>query len=75
MKQATINKIVNNYCVGKVTHIGKFTYKLQFHPMCGKTYIVRCPKGMENKEFLIPALFENDNAERGNYWEWYLPLN
>lgn len=64
MKQRTIDRIIKNYNAGKETHIGNYTYKIQFHPMDGHCFIVRCQKGKEDKEFL------NTEGIVVNYWEW-----
>lgn len=64
MKQTTIDRIIKNHDAGKVTHIGNYTYDIQFHPMVGKCFVVRCPKGKEEVEFLNPE------GIVVNYWEW-----
>lgn len=75
MKQATIDKIVNNHNINKPTYIGKYTYKLAYHSMANKWYIIRCPRGKEDVEFLIPVLFNGDIPTVTTYWEWYLPID
>lgn len=52
MKQSTINRIISNHSRGKVTYIGQYTYNLQWHPMAGKCYIIRCKRGNEFIEWL-----------------------
>lgn len=74
MKQTTVDKIINNHNMGKPTYMGKYTYKLQYHPMENKWYIVRCPREKEEIEFVILPLFEGDSPTIANYWEWYLPI-
>lgn len=74
MKQTTIDKIINNHNMGIPYQTRKYTYKLQYHPMEMTWYIIRCPKGKENIEFLVSPLFEGDNPTIANYWEWYLPI-
>ena len=53
MKKTTIDRIVNNYSMSKSTYIGKYVYTLQYHPMIGKMFIIRCKRGMKKKSGLL----------------------
>lgn len=68
MKQSTINRIIKNYEEGKNTYIGNYVYKLQWHPMAGKTFIVRCKREDENREWI------SWDGIIVNGWEWLKPL-
>lgn len=64
MKKSTIKKIISNYSKGRKTYMGNFVYSIQWHPMTGKNYIVRCRKQDEGKEWL------DWNGNIINGWEW-----
>lgn len=69
MKQSTIDRIINNYHNGKQTYIGNYVYSIQWHPMAGRSYIIRCKRGDEKREWIDWA----GNIVTG--WEWMLPIN
>lgn len=68
MKQSTINRIIKNHEERKNTYIGNFVYKLQWHPMVEKTFIIRCKREDEGREWLD---WEGNIV---NGWEWLQPL-
>lgn len=74
MKNSTKERIVRNSYYGLITYIGKYSYKIQWHPLANKDYIVRCPRGKEEQEFLIQN-FEKGIPEILNYWEFLEPLD
>lgn len=69
MKQLTISHIINNHNNGKLTYIGIYAYDIQFHPMAGKCYIIRCKRGNEFIEWL------DSWGNVVNGWEWLQPIN
>lgn len=69
MKQSTINRIISNHSDRKSTYIGIYAYKLEWHPMAGKWFIVRCKRGDECHEWLD---WEGNIV---NGWEWIQPID
>ena len=69
MKQATINRIIDNHNNGKQTYIGVYAYNLQWHPMTEKCYIVRCKREYLGREWLD---WEGNIV---NGWEWMQPID
>ena len=69
MKQTTISRIINNHSYGKLTYIGVYAYDLQWHPMAGKCFIIRCKREHESREWLD---WEGNIV---NGWEWLQPID
>lgn len=69
MKKTTINRIIDNHGSRKLTYIGAYAYKLQWHPMAGKCYIVRCKREYLGREWLD---WEGNIV---NGWEWIQPID
>ena len=69
MKKSTINRIVDNHSRGKATYIGAYAYKLQWHPMEEKWFLVRCKREDESREWL------DWEGSIVNGWEWIQPLD
>ena len=68
MKQRTVNRLWHNYCRGKSTKMGNYTYTLQWNPMNNSWWIVRCPVGHERDEYItVDGLIDS-------YWEWLEPV-
>lgn len=68
MKQRTIDRISANHDHGQFTTIGKYSYNLQFNPMDGNWWIVRCPVGREHDEYItVDGLIDS-------YWQWLEPV-
>ena len=69
MKQRTINRIISNYSNEKSTYIGIYVYSLQWHPMAGKWFIIRCKRKNVGREWLD---WEGNVV---NDWEWLQPID
>ena len=51
MRQKTINKIIENHCLGQHTYIGRSVYNLARDPETNRCYVIRCKRGDEYKEW------------------------
>lgn len=52
MKQKTINKIIENHCLGQHTRIGQYAYNLARDLETNRCYIIRCKRGDEKREWI-----------------------
>lgn len=69
MKQTTISRIISNHSHGKSTYIGVYAYNLQWYPMVGKCFIIRCKREDESREWL------DREGNIVNGWEWIQPID
>lgn len=71
MKLKTMFKIYMNLGENKITHMGRYSYSIQFDPMMGKNRVIRCLRGRENGQAVQYDFWGNATESTvGNYWEW-----
>lgn len=66
MKKSTIDRICENHERGKLTYMGAYAYNVQFHPMAGKFFVIRCPRDLLGQEWID----HDGNMVNGwDFWE------
>ena len=75
MKLNTMFKIYMNLGENKLTHMGRYSYSIQFDTMMGKNRIIRCLRGRENGQAVQYDFCGNATESTiGNNWEWREPI-
>lgn len=71
MKLKSMFKIYMNLDENKITHMGRYSYSIQFDTMMGKNRIIRCLRGRENGHTVQYDFCGNATESTiGNNWEW-----
>lgn len=71
MKLETLFKIYMNMGENKITHMGRYSYSIQFDTMMGKNRVIRCLRGRENGQAVQYDFCDNATESTvGNNWEW-----
>lgn len=71
MKLNTMFKIYMNLGENKITHMGRYSYSIQFDTMMGKNRVIRCLRGRESGQAVQYDFCGNATESTiGNNWEW-----
>lgn len=71
MKLKTLFKIYMNLGENKITHMGRYSYSIQFDIMMGKNRVIRCLRGRESSPAIRYDFCGNATESTiGNNWEW-----
>lgn len=71
MNLKSMFKIYMNLGENKITHMGRYSYSIQFDTMMGKNRVIRCLRGRENGHAVQYDFCGNATESTiGNNWEW-----
>ena len=71
MNLKSMFKIYMNFNENKITHMGRYSYSIQFDTMMGKNRVIRCLRGRENGQAVQYDFCGNATESTiGNNWEW-----
>lgn len=71
MKLKSMFKIYMNLSENKITHMGHYSYSIQFDTMMGKNRVIRCLRGRESGQAVQYDFCGNATESTiGNNWEW-----
>lgn len=71
MKINTFQRIIINHNRGNDTHIGHYSYNIQYDFMGGFWRIIRCPRGFEKGHAVQYNSYGNAiESTVNNSWEW-----
>lgn len=71
MKLKSMFKIYMNLSENKITHMGHYSYSVQFDTMMGKNRVIRCLRGRESGQAVQYDFCGNATESTiGNNWEW-----
>lgn len=71
MNLKSMFKIYMDLGENKITHMGRYSYSIQFDTMMGKNRIIRCLRGRENGQAVQYDFCGNAiESTIGNNWEW-----
>lgn len=71
MNLKSMFKIYMNLSENKITHMGRYSYSVQFDTMMGKNRVIRCLRGRESGQAVQYDFCGNATESTiGNNWEW-----
>ena len=71
MNLKSMFKIYMNLGENKITHMGRYSYSIQFDTMMGKNRVIRCLRGCESGKAVQYDFCGNATESTiGNNWEW-----